>query len=303
MPGRFDALLALARVAPATSSIGLVATVTTTHTEPFHISKNVATLDLVSGGRAGWHVAVSTTDEAARAFGRTSPRPAAELWAEADDAIEVVSRLWDSWEDDAVIRDRDTGRYIDRDKLHYIDFEGRFFSVRGPSITPRSPQGQPLVVVDGGGRPRHGRAPPGAPTSCSSTSPTPTPPAAAATTSVAARPQPAGTPTTSPCSPSPGSASRGCGRSSTGSPPPPPVALDLVDDAAGVAATLESWSRQGAVDGFLLQPDVLPTSLDWLVDEVMPPARARRPSDAGTLRERFGLPRPPNRYATAEAAP
>ena len=135
LPGRFDALLAMARVAPATSSIGLVATITTTHTEPFHISKNVATLDLVSGGRAGWHVAVSTTDEAARAFGRTSPRPAPELWAEADDAIEVVSRLWDSWEDDAVIRDRDTGRYIDRDKLHYIDFEGPFFSVRGPSIT------------------------------------------------------------------------------------------------------------------------------------------------------------------------
>ena len=126
LPGRFDALLALARVAPATTSIGLVPTVTTTHTEPFHISKNVATLDLVSGGRAGWHVAVSTTDEAARALRPHGRRDrAAELWAEADDAIEVVSRLWDSWEDDAVIRDRATGRYVDRDKLHYIDFEGR----------------------------------------------------------------------------------------------------------------------------------------------------------------------------------
>src|SRR5690606_4595461 len=69
------------------------------------------------------------------------------LWREAADAVEVVVRLWDSWEDDAVIRDAATGRYIDRDKLHYIDFEGEFFSVKGPSITPRPPQGHPLVVL------------------------------------------------------------------------------------------------------------------------------------------------------------
>src|SRR4051794_12598333 len=148
LPFRFDALLALARVAPATQAIGLVPTVTTTHTEPFHVSKNVATLDLVSAGRAGWRVAVSTTTEAARRFGRKDPRPLAELHQEAEDAIEVVSRLWDSWEDDAVIRDVAAGRYVDRDKLHYVDFEGRFFNVRGPSIPPRSPQAQPLIVVD-----------------------------------------------------------------------------------------------------------------------------------------------------------
>ena len=66
---------------------------------------------------------------------------------EAADFVEVVRRLWDSWEDDAEIRDAATGRFIDRDKLHYIDFEGRWFSVRGPSITPRPPQGQPIVCV------------------------------------------------------------------------------------------------------------------------------------------------------------
>ena len=147
-PDRPDALLVMARLAPATTSIGLVATVTTTHTEPFHVSKNVASLDLVSGGRAGWRVAVSTTEEATRRFGRKGVQSLDELYAEAGDAIEVVSRLWDSWEDDAVIRDRPTGRYLDRAKVHYIDFEGPFFSVRGPSITPRSPQGQPLVFID-----------------------------------------------------------------------------------------------------------------------------------------------------------
>jgi len=69
------------------------------------------------------------------------------LFDEAGDFVEVVRRLWDSWEDDAVIRDVTTGRYVDRDKLHYIDFTGRCFSVKGPSITPRPPQGQPVVAV------------------------------------------------------------------------------------------------------------------------------------------------------------
>ncbi len=169
-PDRPDALLAMARIAPATTSIGLVATITTTHTEPFHVSKNVATLDFVSLGRAAWRVAVSTSDAAADRFGRKHPQPLDELYAEADDAIEVVTRLWDSWEDGAVIRDQSTGRYLDRDKVHYIDFEGPFFSVRGPSITPRSPQGQPLIFVDVRDEPSRALAL-AAPTSCSSTSP------------------------------------------------------------------------------------------------------------------------------------
>ncbi|GAB7182920.1 LLM class flavin-dependent oxidoreductase [Kitasatospora sp. Ki12] len=146
-PGRPDALAALARIAPLTGRVGLVPTVTTTHTEPFHTSISVNTLDWVSKGRAGWLVGVSTTEAEARAFGRRPVAPADELWAEAADAVEVAARLWDSWEDDAEIRDTATGRFIDRDKLHYIDFEGRHFSVRGPSITPRPPQGRPVVAV------------------------------------------------------------------------------------------------------------------------------------------------------------
>ncbi|MFJ4596059.1 MULTISPECIES: LLM class flavin-dependent oxidoreductase [unclassified Kitasatospora] len=146
-PRRPDALATLARIAPLTERVGLVPTVTTTHTEPFHTSIAVNTLDWVSRGRAGWLVGVSATEAEAKAFGRRPTAPADALWAEAADAVEVAARLWDSWEDDAEIRDTATGRFIDRDKLHYVDFEGPHFSVRGPSITPRPPQGRPVVAV------------------------------------------------------------------------------------------------------------------------------------------------------------
>jgi alkanesulfonate monooxygenase SsuD/methylene tetrahydromethanopterin reductase-like flavin-dependent oxidoreductase (luciferase family) len=142
-----DAMSLAARIAPVVPGIGLAPATTVTHTEPFHVSKAIATLDMVSSGRAGWEPAVSRTQIEADLFGRKPAAPADVLWREAADAIEVVVRLWDSWEDDAVTRDVATGRYIDRDKLHYVDFQGEFFSVKGPSITPRPPQGHPLVVL------------------------------------------------------------------------------------------------------------------------------------------------------------
>ena len=157
--GRLDAVLIAARLAPLTRHIGLVPTVVVTHTEPFHTSKAIATLDYVSAGRAGLRVQVSARQQDAGHFGRRAfPQlrpgdradPAAvqligQLFDEAADYVEVVRRLWDSWEDDAEIRDVATGRFADRAKLHYIDFAGEYFSVRGPSITPRPPQGQPVV--------------------------------------------------------------------------------------------------------------------------------------------------------------
>ncbi|MET9345770.1 LLM class flavin-dependent oxidoreductase [Streptomyces termitum] len=146
-PG-LDALAVLSRVAPATRSIGLVPTVTTTHTEPFHVQAAVATLDWVSRGRAGWRVEVSHGAAEAALFGRRAAPPTAALWQEAGEVAEVARRLWDSWEDDAEIRDVPTGRFIDRDKLHHVDFQGSVFSVKGPSIVPRPPQGHPVVVVD-----------------------------------------------------------------------------------------------------------------------------------------------------------
>ena len=146
LAGRPDAVLVASRVAPVTNHIGLIPVATVTHTEPFHVSKAIATLDFVSHGRAGWQVRVSGTTHEADLFGRRDIR-GADLFDEASDAVEVVRRLWDSWEDDAVIRDVATGRFVDRDKLHYIDFTGKYFSVKGPSITPRPPQGQPVVAA------------------------------------------------------------------------------------------------------------------------------------------------------------
>lgn len=144
-----EAAAVAARAAALTEKIGLVPTITVTHTEPFHISKQIASLDFASHGRAGWQVEVSPGAEQAALFGRKAEQDNGSLWREASEAIEVVTRLWDSWEDDAEIRDVESGRFIDRDKLHYIDFEGENFSVKGPSITPRSPQGQSLVVIRG----------------------------------------------------------------------------------------------------------------------------------------------------------
>ena len=143
-PG-LDAVLTAARIAPLTSRIGLVPTAVVTHTEPFHLSKAIATLDYVSKGRAGVQLTTAPDVATARHFGRRDDL--GDLWDEAVDYAEVLRRLWDSWEDDAEIRDEATGRFIDREKLHYIDFEGRWFQVRGPSITPRPPQGHPLVAA------------------------------------------------------------------------------------------------------------------------------------------------------------
>ncbi|MGC0363074.1 alkanesulfonate monooxygenase SsuD/methylene tetrahydromethanopterin reductase-like flavin-dependent oxidoreductase (luciferase family) [Rhodococcus sp. 27YEA15] len=161
---RLDAHLVAARVAPVSKNIGLIPTVTTIHTEPFHVSKAIATLDYTSGGRAGWQVKVSASASESAHFGRRSipalteqeresihggtlPDFVKELFDESAEAVEIVRRLWDSWEDDAEIRDVETRRFIDRDKLHYINFEGEYLSVRGPSITPRPPQGQPVVTA------------------------------------------------------------------------------------------------------------------------------------------------------------
>jgi alkanesulfonate monooxygenase SsuD/methylene tetrahydromethanopterin reductase-like flavin-dependent oxidoreductase (luciferase family) len=146
LAGRPDAVLVASRVAPVTKHIGLIPVATVTHTEPFHVSKAIATLDFVSHGRAGWQVRVSSTAHEAELFGRRDVS-GVDLFDEASDAVEVARRLWDSWEDDAIVRDVATGRFVDRDKLHYIDFVGKYFSVKGPSITPRSPQGQPVVAA------------------------------------------------------------------------------------------------------------------------------------------------------------
>ncbi|MFF4290014.1 LLM class flavin-dependent oxidoreductase [Streptomyces sp. NPDC001633] len=283
-PG-LDAPAVLARIAPATERIGLIPTVTTTHTEPFHVSTTVATLDWVSRGRAGWAVEVSTTEADAALFGRRPAAPPAEAWAEAGEVADVAARLWDSWEDDAEIRDRATGRFIDRDKLHHVDFTGRTFSVRGPSIVPRPPQGRPVIAVDATDEPAREVA------------------AAHADLALVRVEDPA---TARAVREELRDRARGHGRD-------PghllvfaslPVELDDAADGAGLAELIADWRAAGAADGFHLRPADPVRDLARLVEATVPVLRARgllgRPGHpGGTLREHLGLPRPASRYALA----
>ncbi|MCZ2264126.1 LLM class flavin-dependent oxidoreductase, partial [Isoptericola sp. QY 916] len=144
---RLDAVTRAAFVARTTTAIGLVPQVPATYPEPFHVAAQLASLDIAAGGRGGWLAAATRTPETADAYGR---EPVADLAREARDVVQVVRDLWDSWEDDAVIRDVATGRYVDRDRLHHVDFVGETFSVKGPLISPRPPQGQLVVLAPTG---------------------------------------------------------------------------------------------------------------------------------------------------------
>ncbi|MFT3853396.1 MAG: LLM class flavin-dependent oxidoreductase [Ilumatobacteraceae bacterium] len=321
--GRLDACLIASMVAPLTTRIGLVPTVNTTHTEPFHVASAIATLDYASRGRAGWRAQISVKASEAdlvgrRAFPDVHPRRSndderagfvADIFDEAADAVEVVRRLWDSWEDGAEIRDAATGRFIDRDKLHYVDFAGRFFSVKGPSIVPRPPQGQPLVVA-----------------LAHSTVPF----ELAARSADVAMVTPADEADVARWVADVRAAEARVGR--TGEPLRllADVEVHLDDSAAAatertawldeldgrpqrsdaailattpgeLADTLAAWAAHG-LDGFRLRPAVLPLDLEGIVDGLVPELQRRglfRTSyDDGLLRERFGLARAPSRYAT-----
>jgi alkanesulfonate monooxygenase SsuD/methylene tetrahydromethanopterin reductase-like flavin-dependent oxidoreductase (luciferase family) len=142
-----DPTLIACRVAPVSVAVGLVPEVPTLTTEPFLVSTQLATLDHVSRGRAGWSVIVSERESDGQSVGPRPVPPLADRFSEAAEYIEAVRRLWDSWEDDAEIRDAASNRFVDRERLHHIDYNGRWLSVKGPSITPRPPQGQPIVAV------------------------------------------------------------------------------------------------------------------------------------------------------------
>jgi alkanesulfonate monooxygenase SsuD/methylene tetrahydromethanopterin reductase-like flavin-dependent oxidoreductase (luciferase family) len=139
-----DPLLVAARVAAATREIGIVAAAPTTTTEPFHVSTAIATIDVVSRGRAGWLAETRPRDVADGLVTWDVPR---DVLGDAREHIAAVRALWTSWEAGAEIRDRATDRFFDRERVHHVDFVGEHLSVRGPSITPRPPQGRPPVVV------------------------------------------------------------------------------------------------------------------------------------------------------------
>lgn len=150
--GAQDASLVASFISAQTRQIGLVPTVTTTHTEPFHIATATATLDYTARARAGWWPVPSLETSVAAAFGRRQAPQTEAAWAETSQVIDTVRALWDSWEADAEIRDARTGRFIDRSKLHYVDAQltdstGQSYSVKGPSIVPQPPQGHPPVFI------------------------------------------------------------------------------------------------------------------------------------------------------------
>ncbi|MBB2948610.1 alkanesulfonate monooxygenase SsuD/methylene tetrahydromethanopterin reductase-like flavin-dependent oxidoreductase (luciferase family) [Actinoplanes lutulentus] len=286
-----DAVLTAARVAPLTRHVGLVPVATTTHTEPFHLSTALATLDYVSKGRAGWQVRVSADPAEAALLGRRDPLQVPALFEEAADAVEVVRRLWDSWQDDAIIKDVPTGRYIDRDRLHYVAFDGKYFSVKGPSIVPRPPQGQPVVAA-------------------LAHSPEALVFAGKSADLVFITPSDVY------------SAEKIKSKLDPALKVYADIAVFIGDDAlvrrgsatsdaavfAGTAAQLAdliaAWAASG-IDGIRLRPGDLTEDLTRITDDLVPELRRRglfEPSSATTLRERLGLPVAVNRYEGAVRA-
>ncbi len=311
---RLDSVTRAAFVARTTTAIGLVPQVPTTYPEPFHVAAQLASLDIAATGRAGWIPSLTREAGAADAYGR----PAVEdLEREARDVVQVVRDLWDSWEDDAVVRDVTTGRYIDRERVHYVDFAGESFSVKGPLITPRPPQGQLVVLAaDGDIAPALERAdrPGPAERLVDVTLVGGSGASAARAGAAAAREH----------SPLAGidievvldaGGRTGADRlavldASTPSGARTPWgtgALRYVGDAAGLVALLTELASAGPdgsrpADGVRLLPAVLDVDLPVLARDVLPALRAARrtaaPRPGATLRESLGLPRPANRYDT-----
>ncbi|MCA0420990.1 MAG: LLM class flavin-dependent oxidoreductase [Proteobacteria bacterium] len=145
---RFEPLTILSALATVTKKLGLVGTVSTSYSDPYTIARQFASLDLISGGRAGWNAVTSPLEGSGRNYSR--PHPEHSLRYEiAQEYLDIAKGLWDSWDDDAFIRDREASRFFDRDKLHTLNHKGRFFQVEGPLNIQRSPQGQPVLFQAG----------------------------------------------------------------------------------------------------------------------------------------------------------
>ena len=145
----FEPVTLFAALAPLTTHLGFIATASTTYEEPYTLARKFASLDHLSNGRAGWNVVTSAGDDTARNFNRETQPAHAERYARAQEHVETVKSLWDSWEDDAFIRDKATGRFYEPERLHEIDHNGAHFKVKGPLNVPRPVQGHPVVVQAG----------------------------------------------------------------------------------------------------------------------------------------------------------
>ena len=146
---RFEPLTVLSALASVTRNLGLVGTLSTSYSEPFTAARQFASLDHLSGGRAGWNVVTSPLEGSAKNFSRTQHPEHALRYRIADEYLEVVKGLWDSWEQDAFVRDKASGRFFDPQKLHTLNHHGDFFQVAGPLNIGRTPQGRPIIFQAG----------------------------------------------------------------------------------------------------------------------------------------------------------
>src|SRR5919112_3211556 len=144
-----EPITALAAIAPVTSRIGLIATASTTYTEPFNLARQFGSLDHISNGRVGWNIVTSWLATAARNYGGSTQVTHADRYARGEEFMTVVKGLWDSWADDAMLDDRAGGQYGNDDRIRPIDHKGEHYEVAGPLNLPRTPQGRPVLVQAG----------------------------------------------------------------------------------------------------------------------------------------------------------
>ncbi len=148
-PTSFEPFTLLPALAAVTEHLGLVATGSTTYDEPYHVARRFASLDHISGGRAGWNIVTTSNPDASLNFGLEEALEHTDRYARAREFHDVVTGLWDSWADDAFVQDPESGTYFDPEKLHVLDHKGKYFSVRGPLNIARPVQGWPVIVQAG----------------------------------------------------------------------------------------------------------------------------------------------------------
>lgn len=149
----FEPVTLFSALSTVTKNIGFIATASTTYEDPYLLARKFASLDHLSAGRAGWNVVTSTDDATARNFGRAQQAVATDRYDRAEEFVDTVTELWDSWEDDAFIRDKASGQFFDPAKLHPPHHKGKHFSVDGALNVPRPPQGYPVIVQAGQSEP------------------------------------------------------------------------------------------------------------------------------------------------------
>ena len=150
---RMDPIPILSAVSMMTKNLGLASTMSTTYLEPYNLARTMASLDHISGGRAAWNIVTGSNKDDALHFSREAHVPHAERYERAEEFVDVVRGIWDSYDDDAFPRDKESGVYMRPEKVHFLNHKGKHFQVRGPSAVPRSPQGHPVLIQAGSSEP------------------------------------------------------------------------------------------------------------------------------------------------------